>query len=70
MQILKQLAKWDFEMKFIFFLIFEFYTYVHSLDCLGLLIQAMVVKTEHPTTPPSAPTLMILQALPPNILPS
>ena len=50
MRILKQLPKWDLETKlFDFFFIFEFYTYVHSLDCLGLLIQAMLVKAEHPS---------------------
>ena len=46
MQILKQLAKSDFETTF---LIFEFYTHVHSLDWLGLLLQAMLVKKGHPS---------------------
>ena len=44
MQILKQLAMQDLELKCFNFWIFEFYTHVHSLDWLGLLIQAILVK--------------------------
>ena len=49
MQILKQLAMRDLESKCFNFLIIEFYTHVHSLDRLGLLIQAILVIKGHPT---------------------
>ena len=46
MQILKQLAEWDLDNLF-YLSNFEFNTHVHSLDWLELLVQAMLVKTEH-----------------------
>ena len=49
MQILKQLAVQDLESNILNFWIFELYTHVHSLDLLGLLIQAILVKKGHPT---------------------
>ena len=46
---LKTFGQVRYRIKIFIFFIFEVYTHVHSLDWLGLLTQAMLVKNGHLT---------------------